>query len=70
MKDYEDDDLGEGPSDQHAKKWLDWQLYQDGRPIDDDGDELDDEDFVDDEDLEDPSAPDPSDPKNWDDGEP
>lgn len=38
-------------------------LYRDGRRIDDDGDELDDEL----EDIEDEDAEDPSDPSNWDD---
>lgn len=49
---------------ERRRRLLDWQLYQDGCPIDGDGDEMDD-----DEGDEDPAAPDPSNPANWDDGE-
>lgn len=67
MQDREpEDDLGWSPSDRRKRrKYLDCQLYQDGRPIDELGDELEDEDGEDD--VEDEKSPDPSDPENWDD---
>lgn len=59
-EDLDDDEVESG---QLEVPYFGHYLYRDGRRIDDDGDELDDEL----EDIEDEDAEDPSDPSNWDD---
>lgn len=62
-----DEDLGDDELDEPDEletPYFGRFLYRDGRRIDPDGEEVDDDEP---DDVEDPHAEDPSDPRNWDD---